>query len=89
MKKQKTEENKPNAQRGPKAKPAEEKGKTVAAYVDAALYKQIETVRYTRERKQSSIIAEAIAAGLEVVAAKYNEVRQLPADWNGFEALPK
>lgn len=75
--------------KGPKPKPENEKGKTVAAHVDATLFKEIEIVRFTRNRKASAIIAEAIRIGLPEVEKKYNATRELPAGWNGVDPLPK
>ena len=74
--------------RGPQSKPEEEKGKTVAAYVTPELAQLIEEIRFTRERKASFIIAEAIKVGLPAIAAKYEAVRGLPENYNG-EPLPK
>lgn len=63
-------------------------GKTVSAHVDADLLKQIEAVRYSRERKAGSIIAEAIKLGLPLVEERFPATRVLPEGWEG-EALPK
>lgn len=75
--------------RGAQAKPESEKGKTVAAHVEAALAVEIEEVRFTRERKASFIIGEAIKIGLAEVAKKYPATRELPKKYKTGDSLPK
>lgn len=75
--------------RGPKPKPENEKGKTIAAHVEADLANRIEEVRYTRERKASFIIGEAIKIGLDAVEQKFPATRPLPKNYKAGDNLPK